>query len=360
MVVKDYIDEFDPNYYMNKYPDVKNAYGTNSCDLLTHFQNYGINEGRFLDYDVEKQSELSNPTFSQNYLKFNEYKINSDNDGLIETKIMGSDSECRNYCNQIDTCSGYTRKSSNDKCWFYNSELYPNGTLDKNSNKTTYVREKVQNIVCDADCQREKKLKKLETKYKTSLYNLESAPENLKNAKRNYIIFKNGEPYYQELYKKELTKKINEIVKKMKIQNEIENKQLTQSLLEYSQKYNLYNSHLKNYLGNIEENNVIYEKQLYDDVNEKQLDARKSYYETNETENIKKYTSFYTVIYYLLFTIYLVLFLINGEFVKPVKIIYLVIFLIFPYIWFYFILKYVSYILNMIYSNLPKDIYFNL
>ena len=84
MVVKIYTDEFDPNYYMNKYPDIKNAFGTNTCDLFTHYQNFGIKEGRFPSYNVEKQTQLSNPTFSQNYIKYNDFRI-----GIVFWILLG-------------------------------------------------------------------------------------------------------------------------------------------------------------------------------------------------------------------------------------------------------------------------------
>ena len=143
-------------------------------------------------------------------------------------------------------------------------------------------------------------------------------------------------------------------------ENNIQNKETINSINDYKQKYNLYNSHLKKYLGSIEERNTDYEKKLYDKIVEKGLDARKSYYETNETENIKKYSSFFTIIYYLFFAIYLVLFIINGEFLKPIKIIYLCIYLLFPFIWFFFILKNISHIINYLYNNTPKNVYFNM
>jgi len=43
---KDYSSVFDATYYVNKYSDLKNAYGNDVAALLTHFVNNGMNEGR--------------------------------------------------------------------------------------------------------------------------------------------------------------------------------------------------------------------------------------------------------------------------------------------------------------------------
>ncbi len=42
----DYTAEFDPQFYADKYEDLKNAFGYNADQLLNHWVNYGKNEGR--------------------------------------------------------------------------------------------------------------------------------------------------------------------------------------------------------------------------------------------------------------------------------------------------------------------------
>lgn len=42
----DYTDVFNADYYINKYPDIKNTYGTNGQMALSHFVSFGMNEGR--------------------------------------------------------------------------------------------------------------------------------------------------------------------------------------------------------------------------------------------------------------------------------------------------------------------------
>ena len=361
MVIKNYTDEFDPNYYMNKYPDVKNAYGTNTCDLFTHFQNYGIQEGRFLNYNVEKQSGLDNPTFSQNYLQFDNYKINETSGASkIGTKTSNNTNDCIQHCNDLDDCSGFHRNTSSKKCHFFSGSVYPNTGLKYKSKRSTFIRDKINNTVCDAECKRNKKIKTLEEKYQQSLYNLQTAPEKMKNAKKKYIIVKNGEVYYQELYKRELNKEINNTIRKLFNDNNQKTEETNNSINDFKQKYDMYNNHLNGYLTEIDNGNKVFRKKLYDVSIDRELDARKSYYERNETDNLSWYSKFFTVLYYIIFTIYLVLFIINGSFRKPANILVAVIFLFLPYIWYYLFMKYLIILVNLIYNNLPRNVYYDI
>ena len=359
MVVKDYIDEFDPNYYMNKYPDIKNAYGTNSCDLFTHFQNYGLNEGRFLNLDVEKQSQLNNPSFSQNYMQFNDYRINNNSNNIkIETKDYDDSNDCVQHCNDLEDCNGFTRNKK--ECHFYSGAIYPNDGLDYKKNRSAYVREKVNNTVCDAECKKEKKLKTLEEKYQQSLYNYKEAPDRLKKAKKKYIILKNGETYYEELYKKELSKHINSTIKDILVENKEKLENVKNSSSDFKQKYKLYKNHLNNYLNDIDKNNKVFEKNLYDAITDKELDARKSYYENKEVENIIWYSRVFTVLFYIIFVIYLIVFVLNAAFKVPLNIAFLVFIFFFPLIWTRVFLKYILLITNYLYKQLPRNVYYDI
>lgn len=359
MVVKNYTDEFDPNYYMNKYPDVKNAYGTNSCDLFTHFQNYGANEGRFLNYNVEKQSELENPTFSQNYMQFNDFRINNDsNNTKLETKSYNNDNDCIQRCNDLDNCAGFTR--NNRKCHFYSGTVYPNTGIEYKKNRKAFIRERINNTVCDADCKRDKELKTLEEKYQKSLYNYKQAPERLKNAKKKYIILKNGETYYEELYKKELEKRIDTTIKKLLIENKKKGDDVKHTINDFKQKYVLYKNHLNNYLDDIDKNNKVFEKNLYDTIKDKELDARKSYYESKEVEYISWYSRVFTILFYIIFIIYLVLFVLNSAFKERLNIVFLIFMCFFPLIWFRVFLKYILLITNYLYNQIPKNVYYDI
>ena len=58
----DYTDEFDPIYYANKYADLKAAFGTDAKKLLVHWVQYGKNEGRIAKASKEPPKEEPKPT----------------------------------------------------------------------------------------------------------------------------------------------------------------------------------------------------------------------------------------------------------------------------------------------------------
>ena len=65
---------FDAVYYSNKYPDLKNAFGSDAAKLYNHFQTCGIKEGRqahpvfSVKYYLEQNSDLKN-AFGTDYAK---------------------------------------------------------------------------------------------------------------------------------------------------------------------------------------------------------------------------------------------------------------------------------------------------
>lgn len=66
---------FDPQYYLNKYEDLKAAYGTDYEKAFEHFLTYGMNEGRqaSAEFNVEKyKSNYSDlqKAFGSNYKEY--------------------------------------------------------------------------------------------------------------------------------------------------------------------------------------------------------------------------------------------------------------------------------------------------
>ena len=57
---------FDPNYYANKYPDVKKAYGNDLRLLLCHYYKYGRAEGREIKAKAQSASTSTSPSKTTN------------------------------------------------------------------------------------------------------------------------------------------------------------------------------------------------------------------------------------------------------------------------------------------------------
>ncbi len=76
---------FDAEYYANRYPDLKTAYGTDEDKLYNHFINYGIEEGR-----------CASPYFDVKvYMNQNSQKFQEDNKGNYEKAFKHFLSNCK-------------------------------------------------------------------------------------------------------------------------------------------------------------------------------------------------------------------------------------------------------------------------
>ena len=57
--VKSYADDFDPQYYASRYPDVYAAYGNDAAALYSHYLNFGMKEHRFKNAQEEASGTYS-------------------------------------------------------------------------------------------------------------------------------------------------------------------------------------------------------------------------------------------------------------------------------------------------------------
>lgn len=76
---------FDANFYANKYPDVKQAVGTDANALFNHFINYGMKEGRMINANFDPKAycdaypdikAMCNGDYSKAYQHYITYGIN--------------------------------------------------------------------------------------------------------------------------------------------------------------------------------------------------------------------------------------------------------------------------------------------
>ena len=85
---------FDPNYYANKYPDVKKAYGTDLRLLLCHYYKYGKSEGREIKAKTQTTPtvNLPNSVVGSNDLPLNtsgkNYNTTPKKYGVVTTNML--------------------------------------------------------------------------------------------------------------------------------------------------------------------------------------------------------------------------------------------------------------------------------
>jgi hypothetical protein len=211
-------------------------------------------------------------------------------------------------------------------------------------------------ITCGPDCQREKIKEELKKKYQDAKTNLQTAPIQLENSKKNYYVFAEGRPFYDEMLEKELKKKAD-IMGKMIADNFRDEIINAKTMNTYYNTQLINSDHTKElYAVYLEKNKVIQDgiKNHHADV---LTNDRKTYYETEALEELKNWHTFFWYFYYLvvmpIFTFALIA---KSSLHFVIRLIIETIMLAYPY--------YIDYVMRSIYrffhslwKQLPKNVY---
>jgi len=169
-------------------------------------------------------------------------------------------------------------------------------TLDK---LNALIGQAADVITCDADCQKQRQADQLKQKYHDAQTNLASAPNQLNDAHKNYMLFTQGEAAYNDSNDSELQAKAQAIADAF-LQNFNEEEALT------SIQIDTYDGLLVNFHNVIDlynkykiENKELF-KDLKNDTNDVLTNERKTFYEDQRIDGLKFYY------YYILLTIYVV------------------------------------------------------
>ena len=233
-------------------------------------------------------------------------------------------------------------------------------------------------MMCGPTCQKLKITEELKQKYLDAQTNIQTAPTKLEQTKKNYYIYSEGRPYYDNMLEEELTQKSEKI---SILLSENFNDEIDSALT------------MNNYL-NTALINSSYTKELLDDYTEKNKEVklllrdrhgdiltndRKTYYEADALQSLKRWYRLWWYLYYILVIVLVLAFIlspskidvlsiveINGKRMPMVNIdniikktIAIILFIFYPY--------YIDYIINWIkgvflfvYNRIPKNVYNNL
>jgi len=213
-------------------------------------------------------------------------------------------------------------------------------------------------LLCGPTCQQRKTANELEQKYISAKTELITAPTDLENAKKNYVVFTEGDSAYKNMLEGELKDKANKLgtLISEKFKEEIEqglllNIYLNSEIINSNNTIELYKAYLSK---NLKTEELI--KYSQGDI---LTNDRKSYYENQENDNLKGWYSILLTIYYILALIFFALFiLMKSNMHLILKLLILIILIIFPYI-INPITLYILYYLKQLVGLFPKDVYLN-
>lgn len=221
------------------------------------------------------------------------------------------------------------------------------------------LEKSTQALTCGPDCQKEKVLSELNQKYLDAKTNLQIAPITLEQTKKNYYVFKEGRPYYDNMLETELTTKAEELstILSDNFSEELANAKSLNNMLSIDiinsnntfELYNEYvskNAELKNIIGNSNADILT--------------NDRKTYYESQEYESIQKWYKRFIWMYYILVLVFLL-----GVILSPTQmsrislIIIFVLLVIYPFV-IHRIVQTLGGFITTTLGYLPTNVYNNL
>jgi hypothetical protein len=223
----------------------------------------------------------------------------------------------------------------------------------------TLLEQSAEALLCGPDCQKQKVTDELHQKYLNAQTNLETAPINLETTKRNYYVYTEGEPAYNNMLETELKQKAETMAKLL---SDSFNDELT-SAVTMNKYYNtaLINSnYTKDLLNEYEEKNKEFKLKLRDRRGDILTNDRKTYYENDALASLKLWYRFWWYVYYMLVLVFLLsIILVKSQMTNGKKVILSVLFIFYPY-YIEFIVNWIYEFFSNIYNNLPKNVYNNL
>ena len=210
-------------------------------------------------------------------------------------------------------------------------------------------------LSCGPTCQKIKTTEDLKQKYLNAQTNMKTAPIQLENSKKNYYVFTEGEPYYDDMLETELKKKAELITKTLadNFNDEYLNAKTMNSY--YSTELdNSTNSH-ELYKIYLVKNREI-QKSIKGHHGDVLTNDRKTYYETEAYEKLQEWYTLLWYMYYIVFIIFIIVISFNKSTSIPKKIFFIFLAVIYPYV-IDPILRKIYGFFHSIWKQLPKNVY---
>uniref|UniRef100_A0A6C0IJC9 Uncharacterized protein n=1 Tax=viral metagenome TaxID=1070528 RepID=A0A6C0IJC9_9ZZZZ len=249
-------------------------------------------------------------------------------------------------------------KKQNEELLQENAKYKKTVNTGKNS-INSFIDKATKALGCDSNCQRQKTIDDLKNKYLAAKTNLITAPSQVESSYKNYLVYLEGEPAYLEYRESELHAKAEQIT------NTIQ-KDVTNIINTEKRNVNTYDGLLIN-LNNIYEyyerylkENIELENKLKIMTSDIVTNDRKTYYEEQGIESLKKYYIIIFIFYAIVVVSFIVCcFVVPSNLSIKVKIVILVLLIIYPFIssW---LLTQIIHLYDKTAELLPKNVYKNI
>ena len=216
-----------------------------------------------------------------------------------------------------------------------------------------------QELICGPDCQQKKISTELKQKYLDAQTNLQTAPINLENTKKNFYVYSEGLPFYDNMREEELQQKADTIstLVSENFNSEVSDANVMNLYLNTALINSKYTAELlEDYL----EKNTKLKLQLKDRYGDILTNDRKTYYETDALNTLTFWYKLFWYIYYVLVIMLILAFIFSStDFSRMTKII-ISVFIIFYTYYIDYIVRWGYGLWKSLVSRFPKNVYNNL
>jgi len=181
-------------------------------------------------------------------------------------------------------------------------------TPDKITNITSLVQDQ---LVCGPECQQERQGDELKQLWLTAKNNLTDGPTTVALAEKNYYEYTEGESYYENMLLERYGKNAEMLKKKSIAKHKDFMKELISLLAEYKGEA-VYASRMQELLKIRLKENKKFKRDIADNTALVETSDRKTWYEIQQTDDIKWWKTILKFMYYALLVIYIIF----GSFLK--------------------------------------------
>ena len=229
-----------------------------------------------------------------------------------------------------------------------------NYNLDKFN---SMIDQATEAISCGPDCQNQQTSEQLKQTYLNAQTNLATAPNNVYVSRKNYIVYDEGQPAYDELINTELSQQAQSLSSYYQTSFNSECQNINFNIETYSglliNLKNVFDLYFKYKMDNTE---ML--KQLKDETNDILTNDRKTYYQDQGIDNLNLYYHyFFLLIYIIVVLCYLVYnFMYTSQLSVLVRGIIFVLMILLPFFSTWILEKIVAVIYD-VYNWLPKNMH---
>jgi hypothetical protein len=211
-------------------------------------------------------------------------------------------------------------------------------------------------LSCGPTCQSLKVGDELKQKYLDAQTNLQTAPIRLEQTKKNYYVFTEGKPYYDNMLEEQLKEKSEKI-------GDLIAENFNEEVTNAETMNGLYNTDIVNSKNTKElyQEYLIKNKEMEVTIRDSHGDVltndRKTYYETSALDGLLNWYNILWYIFYVLAAVYVIgIFFVSNQTSMIVKIVSCVLLVFFPY-YINYLVKGVYNFFKSIYAQFPKSVY---